>query len=95
MLNTSCANSLTRLSDQEPQTQPTRNSTLSLDLLPFLTAGNSGVEFLRAAFKQAQMAKPAARSFVHAGTTGTALGQLTVIAVRLMVFSGWQPPSTM
>lgn len=71
------------------------NSTLSLDLLPFLTAGNSGEEFLLAAFKQAQMAKPAACSFVLVGTTAAALGQLTVIAVWLLVFSGWQPPSTM
>jgi len=60
-------------------------------LLPFLTAGNSGEEFILASFKQGQMAKPAACSFVLIGTTAPALGQLTVIAVWQIVFSGWQP----
>lgn len=90
--NTSCTSSLPCRIDQEPQTQPMCNPVLLLDLLPLLTAGSSGEEFLLAAFKRAQMAKPAACSFVLVGTTASPLGQLPVIAVWLLVPPGWQPP---
>lgn len=57
--------------------------------LPLHPAGRSGEGFLFAAFKQAQMAKPDACSFVPVGIAEVALGQLTVIAAWLLISPGW------